>query len=76
MHRPTDNTELAIDLVSEVMLLSRRQREGVIMMASGMTQTEIAIHLGISQPAVWEHINKGLERLRIHAVYLSGYGGL
>lgn len=70
MHRPTDRIDLAIDLVSEVMLLSQRQREIVLMMTSGMTQTEIAIHLGISQAAVSDHVRAGLERLRVHAVYL------
>lgn len=70
MIRPTDRIDLSIDLVDEILLLSRRQRQVVVMLSLGMTQTEISIELGISQAAVSKLINCGLERLRDNAIYL------
>ena len=70
MHRPTDIIDLSIDLVDAVYLLSKRQREVIVMSSLGMTQKEISIDLGISQPAVSQHIQSGLERLRDNAIYL------
>lgn len=70
MHRPTDLVDLSIDLGSEVLLLTRRQRQVVVMLSLGMTQAEISNELGISQAAVSKLIACGLERLRVNAVYL------
>jgi len=62
---PTEMTAGSVDLVAALRLLSRRQREAVVLHhLLDMPVEVVAAQLGLSTGAVSSHLHRGLEKLR------------
>ena len=64
MIRPTDRLDDYIDLQDAIAALPPRQRRAVVLYSLGMTQTEIAIELQITQQAVSKLYQSAIDSLK------------